>query len=54
VTLMILDHGFAQQMETLFWNDLERATPVDQAAFNRRSLFEHVKEWGANQITRVL
>ena len=54
VTLMVLDHGFAQQMETLFRNDLERATAVDPAVFNRRSVLEHVKEWGANQITRVL
>jgi cardiolipin synthase len=54
VTLMILDQGFGKRMETLFWNDIEHATAVDPAAFNRRSLFEHVKEWGANQITRVL
>ena len=53
-TLMVLDHSFAQQMETMFRNDLERATPVDTAAFSSRSIFEHVKEWGANQITRLL
>lgn len=53
-TLMVLDHSFAQQMETMFRNDLERATAVDPAVFSSRSVFEHVKEWGANQITRLL
>ncbi|HYU52350.1 MAG TPA: phospholipase D-like domain-containing protein [Gemmatimonadaceae bacterium] len=54
VTLMILDSGFGKKMETIFRNDLERAIPVDPAVFKRRPMFEHVKEWGANQITRLL
>jgi cardiolipin synthase len=54
VTLMVLDARFGQRMEAMFKDDLERAIPVDAAAFHRRPLFEHVKEWGANQITRLL
>jgi cardiolipin synthase len=54
VTLMVLDAGFAQKMEAIFKEDLRQASPVDQAVFQRRSMFEHVKEWGANQITRLL
>jgi cardiolipin synthase len=54
VTLMILDPKFGQQMETIFRKDLERAVAVDAATFNRRPMFEHIKEWGANQITRLL
>lgn len=54
VTLMVLDSGFGKRMETMFENDLRQATPVDPEVFARRSMFEHVKEWGANQITRVL
>ncbi len=54
VTLMVLDAGFAQKLEAIFKEDLRQATAVDQAAFGRRPMFEHVKEWGANQITRLL
>jgi cardiolipin synthase len=54
VTLMVLDARFGTRMEAMFKDDLERAIPVDAAAFHRRPLFEHVKEWGANQITRLL
>ena len=54
VTLMVLDPGFGERMETMFKNDLKQATPVDPAAFARRPIFEHFKEWGANQITRLL
>ena len=54
VTLMVLDAKFGERMEAIFTDDLSRAVPVDPAAFARRPLFEHVKEWCANQITRVL
>jgi cardiolipin synthase A/B len=53
-TLMVLDPGFGQQMETLFKNDLRQSKAVDYAEFRRRPVIEHVKEWAANQITRVL
>jgi phosphatidylserine/phosphatidylglycerophosphate/cardiolipin synthase-like enzyme len=53
-TLMVLDPGFGQQMETLFKNDLRQSKAVDYAEFRRRPAIEHVKEWAANQITRVL
>ncbi|HST06719.1 MAG TPA: phospholipase D-like domain-containing protein [Gemmatimonadaceae bacterium] len=54
VSLMILDAGFGAQMESIFGADLRRATEVDRASFERRPAFEHLKEWAANQITRVL
>ncbi len=53
-TLMVLDPNFGQHMEAIFADDVSRAIGVDPAAFARRPLFEHVKEWCANQITRVL
>jgi cardiolipin synthase len=53
-TLLVLDDGFGQKMETMFRNDLRQATAVDYAAFRNRPVTEHVKEWAANQITRVL
>jgi cardiolipin synthase len=54
VTLLVLDPQFGQQMETMFRNDLRQAKAVDYAQFRDRSVIEHVKEWAANQITRVL
>ena len=54
VTLMVLDAQFGEKMEAIFREDLSRALPVDPAVFARRPWVEHVKEWGANQITRVL
>jgi cardiolipin synthase len=53
-TLMVLDEPFGRKMEAMFRKDLESATPVDADAFGRRSVYQHVKEWGANQITRLL
>ena len=54
VTMMVLDASFAQQLEAIFREDLQHAIPVDPASFRRRPMLEHVKEWGANQITRLL
>jgi len=54
VTFMVLDSGFGKKMESIFSDDLRHATAVDPEAFHRRSMIEHVKEWGANQITRLL
>lgn len=53
-TLMILDGDFGKKMEAIFREDLKKALPVDPEKFKRRPKFEHVKEWGANQITRLL
>ncbi|MFL5481975.1 MAG: phospholipase D-like domain-containing protein [Gemmatimonadaceae bacterium] len=53
-TLVVLDSGFGRQMQAMFKNDLRQATAVDYAEFRRRPVTEHVKEWAANQITRVL
>ncbi len=54
VTLMVLDASFGQKMERIFRDDLGKATPVDPTAFYQRPKVEHVKEWAANQITRLL
>jgi len=54
VTLMVLDPKFGQRMEAIFRDDLQHAIAVDPTEFHRRPAFEHVKEWGANQITRLL
>ncbi len=54
VTLLVLDPQFGQKMETIFRDDLRQSTPVDYAEFRNRPVTEHVKEWAANQITRVL
>jgi hypothetical protein len=51
---MVLDPGFGKRMEAMFRDDLTRSIAVDPAAFRERSMFEHFKEWGANQITRLL
>ena len=53
-TMMVLDPTFGQKMETMFRDDLKQAIPVDPEAFRRRPILEHVKEWAANQITRLL
>jgi cardiolipin synthase len=54
VTLLVLDPQFGQQMEEMFRDDLRQAKAVDYAEFRHRPVTEHVKEWAANQITRVL
>jgi cardiolipin synthase len=54
VTLMVLDPEFGTRMEAMFRDDLTRALAVDPVAFRQRPMFEHVKEWAANQITRLL
>jgi cardiolipin synthase len=54
VTLMVLDKAFGEQMQAIFRDDLSHSVPVDPAEFARRPWYEHVKEWFANQITRVL
>jgi cardiolipin synthase len=54
VTLMVLDSKFGQQMEAIFKDDLSHAIAVDPAVFHRRPMVEHVQEWAANQITRLL
>ena len=54
VSLMVLDSAFGQKMEAIFQDDLTRSVAVDPEAFRRRPVFEHIKEWGANQLTRLL
>jgi hypothetical protein len=51
---MVLDPGFGKRMEAMFRDDLTRAMAVDPVAFRQRPMYEHVREWAANQITRLL
>ena len=53
-TLMILDASFAQRMEEQFQEDIRDATAVDPDAFGRRPWTDHVIEWAANLMTRVI
>lgn len=53
-TLMILDPDVGQHMESVFTDDLAHSKEIDLATFQRRPWFEHIAEWGANLITRLL
>jgi cardiolipin synthase A/B len=53
-TLLVLDTLAGQRMERVFFDDLRDAKEIDLATFRRRPWIERVKEWGANQVTRVL
>lgn len=54
MSLMVRDAGFAHRMEAIFLDDLTRAKRVDAQEFRRRPVLEHIREWSANLITRVL
>jgi cardiolipin synthase len=47
--LIVLDAGFARQMERRFQLDLEAATPIDPQAWRDRGAGSKVKEWVARQ-----
>jgi cardiolipin synthase len=53
-TLMILDTEVGQRMESVFFDDLAHSKEIDLATFQRRPRHEHIAEWGANQIIRLL
>jgi cardiolipin synthase len=53
-TLMVLDSLAGQRMEAVFLEDLQHSIQIDLATFRRRPWTQHVAEWAANQITRVL
>jgi phosphatidylserine/phosphatidylglycerophosphate/cardiolipin synthase-like enzyme len=53
-TLMILDAEAGERMERIFFDDLEHARKIDLATFRRRPAYEHVAEWGASLLTRLL
>lgn len=44
VSAVVLDQGFAAQMEALFTRDLERATPIDREQWARRGPIARIKE----------
>ena len=54
VTLMILDAELGRRMDELFMRDLRHAIEITAEQFARRPWYEHVGEWGANLLTRVL
>jgi hypothetical protein len=51
---MVRDTAFGRRMEEMFEDDVRHAKQVDAAEFRKRPWFDHVIEWGANLITRVL
>ena len=53
-TLMILDPEVGEHMEQIFFDDLTHAKEIDLATFRRRPQYEHVAEWGASLLTRLL
>jgi cardiolipin synthase A/B len=53
-TLMVLDSAAGRRMEEVFLDDLTRSREIDLPTFRRRSWTQHVAEWAANQITRLL
>ncbi len=53
-TLMILDPDVGQRMESVFSDDLAHSKEIDPATFQRRPRYEHIAEWGASLITRLL
>ena len=53
-TLMVLDSAAGEHLERIFFDDLEHATEIDLAKFRRRPQYEHIAEWGASLLTRLL
>jgi cardiolipin synthase len=53
-SIMALDPVAGKTMETLFFDDLRHAVEIDLRGLRRRPWTEHVSEWGANLLTRVL
>jgi cardiolipin synthase len=47
--LIVLDPGFAREMEKRFQLDLEATTPIDSQAWRDRGATSKVKEWVARQ-----
>ena len=53
-TLMVLDSTAGRRMEEVFVEDLKHALEIDLAEFRRRPWWEHMGEWAANLVTRLL
>ena len=47
--LIVLDGGFAREMEKRFQLDVEAATPIDPQAWRDRGATSKMKEWVARQ-----
>ena len=54
VSLMVLDPGFGQHMDAIYLDDITHAKEIDATEFGKRSWVQHVGEWGASLLTRVL
>jgi len=53
-TLMVLDPEAGEHMERIFFDDLTHAKEIGLATFRRRPQYQHIAEWGANLLTRLL
>lgn len=53
-TMMILDSEVGEHMERIFFDDISRSEEIDIVKFRRRPKYEHIAEWGASLLTRLL
>jgi cardiolipin synthase len=54
VALLVLDPAFGARMDSMFDDDLRYSTEIDAKEFGKRPWTEHVAEWAASLITRLL
>lgn len=54
VNAVILGREFAQQMQTMFTNDLGASEHIDLESWENRSLMFRIKEWGSRLLQRWL
>jgi cardiolipin synthase len=54
VTLMVLDPDVGGRMNAIFLDDLRHSREITAPRFAERPWFEHIGEWAANAITRLL
>ncbi len=53
-TLMVLDRTLGQEMNRIFFEDLQHAEEITAERFRRRSWLQRIAERGANWLTRLL
>ena len=53
-TLMVLDQAIGQQMNRIFFDDLQHAQEITIETFRSRSWLQWIAEWCANSLTRLL
>jgi cardiolipin synthase len=52
--LIVRDTVFGQTLQTHFFDDLRLSHEFKLAAFQRRSVFEKLLDWGASQFAKIL